>query len=55
MHAVTLAVTSGFFWNLSFEVAWSHNFGVVRSHDGALEKGGNGLSVAVTKLFLPSR
>jgi hypothetical protein len=54
MHAVTLAATSGFFWNLSFEVAWSHNFGVLRRRGDAVEKGGNALYVSVTKAFLSS-
>jgi hypothetical protein len=55
LHAVTLAATSGFFWNLSFEVAWSHNFGVLRRRAGFVEKGGNAFYVSLTKTFPSSR
>ena len=50
LPAVTAAVTSGLPWRMSMELAWSHNFGVLRS-DGARrpEKGGNALYVSLTK------
>ncbi|MDQ2978356.1 MAG: hypothetical protein M3R62_03985, partial [Acidobacteriota bacterium] len=55
LHAVTAALTSGLFWNLSLEISWSHNFGVLRNRAGVTEKGGNALFLSLTKLFLPRR
>ena len=55
LHAATAALTSGLFWNLSVEISWSHNFGVLRDHAGTPRKGGNALFLSLTKLFATRR
>lgn len=54
-NAVTAAVTSGFLWNLSVEISWSHNFGVLRRHGDKVEKGGQTLFLSLTKILAPGR
>lgn len=50
LPAVTAAVTTGLPWRMSMELAWSRNFGVLRSNGaGRTEKGGNALYASLTK------
>ena len=52
LPGITAAVTSGFFWNMSLEIAWSHNFGIRRTGTaGSSEKGSDALYVSMAKLL----
>lgn len=49
--AVTAAVTSGFVWNSSLELAYSHNFDLFRQANGATNRGGSAFYLFWTKEF----
>jgi hypothetical protein len=54
-RAVTAAVTSGFLWDSSLEIAYSRNFDLLRQRDGVARRGGGALYFFWTKEFRSRR
>ena len=48
---MTVAVTSGFVWNSSLELAYSRNFDLFRQANGATNRGGSAFYLFWTKEF----
>jgi hypothetical protein len=55
LGAVTAAVTSGFLWNSSLEIAYSYNFDLFRQQDGVAKRGGGAFYLFWTKEFRSTR
>lgn len=52
-RAVTAAVTSGFLWDSSLEIAYSRNFDLFRQRNGSAKRGGGAFYFFWTKEFRP--
>jgi hypothetical protein len=55
LHAVTAAVTSGFLWDSSLEIAYSRNFDLFRQRNGVAKRGGGAFYFFWTKEFRSRR
>jgi hypothetical protein len=55
LRAVTAAVTSGFLWDSSLEIAYSRNFDLLRQRNGVAKRGGGALYFFWTKDFRSRR
>ncbi len=53
LRAVTAAVTSGFLWDSSLEIAYSRNFDLFRQRNGVAKRGGGAFYFFWTKEFRP--
>jgi hypothetical protein len=51
MNALSIGVTTGFFWRSQLELAYSYNFGVLRQRDGASKTGDGAILVHWSKSF----
>lgn len=50
-NALTLGLTSGFFWSTEIELYWSRNAALERREDGGFARGRDAVFVSVTKSF----
>jgi hypothetical protein len=51
MNALSIGVTSGFFWRSQLELAYSYNFGILRQRGGVSKAGDDAILVHWSKSF----